>query len=315
MFSSIYVRLCLVLLAGPALLQGCSSAKPHLSRPATVNTYCDPPLPYQYEATEQPLSNLDSALALAPALARQFSRHDLLVANAVAIIPQLQQLVQPNQLSVQDDEQIRQQILTRLLSTQTQIASLAAELDCEGERADQLATYLDEQDDRRVRRLTIGSVVVGAVTTVITAFISGDNADKITGISGGLVSAALGGAAAFSSNQRVPFQHQRNLLTDVWEQKKTSTTYSPAVWYVLNEKSFSNSQQYSIAHNIRQRWLDYVLSGTPDAERALYFGAGGPYRADDLHTRANMLNQLQSSVRLINQELQSLLLNLSKKRQ
>ncbi len=308
------LRLWFVLLIAPVFLQGCSSAKPHLSRSATFNTYCDPPLPYQYDATEQPLANLDSALALSPALVRQFSRHDLLVANAVAIIPQLQQLAQPNRLSVQDDEQIRQQMLTRLLSAQTQIASLAAELDCEGERADQLATYLDEQDDRRIRRLTIGSVVVGAITTVVTAFISGDNADKITGISGGLASAALGGAAAFSSNQRVPFQHQRNLLTDVWEQKKTSSTYSPAVWYVLNEKSFSNSQQYSIAHNIRQRWLDYVLSGTSDAERALYFGAGGAYRADDLHTRANMLNQLQSSVRLINQELQSLLLNLSKKR-
>lgn len=314
MFSSLYLRLYVVLLVAPALLWSCSSARPHLSRSATFNTYCDPPLPYAYNPTEQPIDNLDSALALSPALARQFSRHDLLVANAVAIIPQLQQLAQPNQLSVQDDEQLRQQILTRLLSAQTQIASLAAELDCEGERADQLATYLDEQDDRRIRRLTIGSVVVGAITTVVTAFISGDNADKITGISGGLVSAALGGAAAFSSNQRVPFQHKRNLLADIWEQKKTSTTYSPAVWYVLNEKAFSNSQQYSVAHNIRQRWLDYVLAGTSDADRTLYFGPGGAYRADDLHTRANMLNQLQSSVRLINQELQSLLLNLSKKR-
>ncbi len=314
MLSSTCLRLYFVLLVATALLQGCSSAKPHFSRSATFSTYCDPPLSYKYDPAEQPLANLDSVLSLSPTLAHQFSRHDLLVANAVAIIPQLQQLAQPNQLSAQDDEQIRQQILTRLLSAQTQIASLAAELDCEGERADQLATYLDEQDDRRIRRLTIGSVVVGAITTVVTAFISGDNADKITGISGGLISAALGGAAAFSSNQRVPFQHQRNLLTDVWKQKKTSTTYSPAVWYVLNEKTFSNSQQYSIAHNIRQRWLDYVLSGTSDAERTLYFEAGGSYRADDLHTRANMLNQLQSSVRLINQELQSLLLNLSKKR-
>ncbi|QJD81456.1 hypothetical protein HH216_21650 [Spirosoma rhododendri] len=257
------------------------------------------------------MANLDSVLAVSPALTQQFSRHDLLIANAVAIIPLLRQLT--TQVTTQEADRLRQQIQTRLLLAQTQVSSVAAELDCEGERADQLATYLDQADTKRVRRLTIGSVVVGAITTVATALIAGDNANKAVAISGGLVSAGLGGVAAFSSDRRIPFQHARNLLTDIWLAKDQSTAYPPVVWYVLHEKAFSNSSQHVIAYNVRQRWLDYVLPGTSASDQALYFGTGGAYRADDLHTRANMLNQLQSSVRSINQDLQSLLLNLSKR--
>jgi hypothetical protein len=60
-------------------------------------------------------------------------------------------------------------IHNRLLVASTEISSLVAELDCEGERADQLATYLDGRDQRRIRNLTLLSIVTGAATTVVTA--------------------------------------------------------------------------------------------------------------------------------------------------
>jgi hypothetical protein len=300
----------LLLLA--ALLPACSSVKPRIDHSGAITTYCDPPLAYEYDASIKPIANLDSVLAVTPALKQQFSRHDLLMANAVAIVPLLQQL--RTNPTGQEADRLRQQIQSRLLLAQTQVSSVAAELDCEGERADQLATYLDQQDDRRVRRLTIGSVLIGAITTVATALILGDDANKTVAISGGLISAGMGGAAAFSSGKRVPFQHSRNLLTDIWQEKKTSVIYPPTVWYVLHETAFSNSKHQSIAYNTRQRWLDYVLQGSSADEQSLYFGKGGRYSADDLHTRANMLNQLQSSVRSINQDLQSLLLTLAQKR-
>lgn len=305
------LRLLTALLVPAALLSGCSSSKPRIDHSGAITTYCDPPLAYTYDASTRPVANLDSVLATNPAIGRQFSRHDLLMANAVAIVPLLQQLT--TNPAGQEADRLRQQIQSRLLLAQTQVSSVAAELDCEGERADQLATYLDQQDTRRVRRLTIGSVVIGAITTVATALIPGDDANKAVAISGGLVSAGLGAAAAFSSGKRIAFQHSRNLLTDIWQEKNTSVIYPPAVWYVLHETAFSNSKQHSIAYNTRQRWLDYVLPGSSADDRALYFGTGGRYSADDLHTRANMLNQLQSSVRSINQDLQSLLLTLAQK--
>jgi len=77
----------------------------------------------------------------------------------------------------------------------------------------------------------------------------------------------------------------------------------------LNEKYFSNSGKVSLVQSIKKRWLEFDLGKQVDkADEQLYFGAGGVYKADDLHTRAAMLNELQSTVRSINQDLQGLML-------
>ncbi|CAN5360257.1 hypothetical protein BH09BAC4_BH09BAC4_45920 [soil metagenome] len=278
--------------------------------------YCEPAIRYEYDSTFLPKPDIEKILLADTSLTRRYSTHDLLLANATGILPLLQKLIgleKSSQPEVQlESVRIHQQILNRLLLASTQIAGLAAELDCEGERADQVATYLDQRDTKRIRRLTILSVVIGAATTVATALIQFDNASKVIGIGGGVVSAGFGGLAAFSSNRVVQFAHQRNLLTDIWNQSTQSSTYPPMVWYVLNEKRFSNSSQQSISHNIRQRWQDYVINGASSQQLQMLFGPGGNYQADDLHSRANMLNQLQSSVRSINQDLQSLVLRLSR---
>ena len=192
------------------------------------------------------------------------------------------------------------------------MASLAAELDCEVERAEQLATYLDQRDQKRIRSLTLLSIIIGAVTTVTTALVKADRPDQLIGIGGGVISAGLGGAAAFSSNRSVTFLHKRNLLTDMWSEYSQSTIYPPFIWYVLNEKTFSNSGQTSVRANIRQRWRDYELVDCSPLQHKLFFGVGGSYQADDLHIRANMLDQLQASIRSINQDLQSLLAHFSR---
>lgn len=297
------------------VLSACGSNRPVL-RASLNDSFCDPALAYTYDSTYLPQPAIQPFLLANPSLRQRYSQHDLLLANATGTLPlllELQQLEANSQIDTRLEQlSKRQQILHRLLLASTEISSLAAELDCEGERADQLAEYLDQRDNRRVRRLTILSIVVGAVTTVVSTLIQADTPDKVIGIGGGVASAALGGLAAFSSQQTVSYQHPRNLLTDIWNQRKVSSVYPPFIWYVLNEPAFSNSGQRSISANIRQRWLEYVLpQPSPDKEK-LFFGTGGAYQADDLHTRANMLNQLQSSVRSIDQNLQGLILTLSK---
>lgn len=281
-----------------------------------TDVYCEPAIRYEYDSTFLPKPDIEKILLADTSLTRRYSTHDLLLANATGILPLLQKLIgleKSSQPEVQlESVRIHQQILNRLLLASTQIAGLAAELDCEGERADQVATYLNQRDTKRIRRLTILSVVIGAITTVATALIQSDDASKVIGIGGGVVSAGFGGLAALSSNRVVQFAHQRNLLTDIWNQSTQSSIYPPMVWYVLNEKQFSNSSQQSISHNIRQRWQDYVVNGASSEQLQMLFGPGGNYQADDLHSRANMLNQLQSSVRSINQDLQSLVLTLSR---
>ncbi|GAB4017802.1 hypothetical protein GCM10028773_15390 [Spirosoma koreense] len=290
-------------------LVSCSATKP-LARLA--DTYCIPSVKYNYKPDLLPNPAVQALLRTDSSLTRRYTQHDLLLANATGVLPLLRELTALEQLAGQEVRlailEKRQQILNRLLLASTQIAGFAAELDCEGERADQIATYLDQRDTRRIRRLTILSVVIGAATTVATTLIQADEATKAVGIGGGVISAGFGGLAAFSSNRTVFVNHPRNLLADIWYRPNHSAVYPPVVWYVLNEKLFSNEGRYSISHNIRQRWEAYVLNDTSNDQQQVYFGKGGNYQADDLHNRANMLNQLQSSVRSIDQDLQSLIL-------
>jgi hypothetical protein len=197
----------------------------------------------------------------------------------------------------------------------TTVASVAAELDCEGERADQVAGYLAEQDDRRTQRLNVLSIGIGAASGVGTTVIENKSGQYAFGIGGGLLAAGLG-LLTLRINHTAEFRHPRNLLADVWAEKPTSDLFPPSVWYMLTEPAFSNSGQTSLAYNTRQRWQHYGQLAHPDSKQgqaltALLFGPGGRYSANQLTVRANMLNELQSAVRLLNQELQGLQLVLN----
>lgn len=301
-------------LALGALLTSCRSLS-HQPQ-ATSHNYCEPTVAYQYDSSSLPLANIETILATDTSLTRRYSHHDLVLANAMGILPLLRELIrlegsqqQSNRLDVLATHR---QILSRIMLASVQISGLAAELDCESQRADRIATYLDQRDAQRIKRLTILSVVLGAATTVATALIHADGANKVVGVGGGVLSAGFGGLAATSSSHSVPFLHDRNLLADIWYQSKQSSVYPPMIWYFLNEKLFSNLGEHTISYNTRERWQNYVLNGVLTNQQELYFGKGGDYQADDLHNRANMLNQLQSSVRSIDQDLQSLVLALAR---
>lgn len=284
--------------------------------------YCDPPQVYRYDAASAPLASIKPVLD--SALTARYSRRNLLIANAAGVLPQLKTLTQLEQAAhLQPTEAHklavlaqRQQVLARLQLMATSIASTAAELDCEGERADQVASYLAEQEDRYEQRLTVLSIGVGAVAGVGTTVFEQKVPQYAFGIGGGLLTAGLG-LLTLTSHRTITFDHSRNLLTDIWEEKPTSALYPPSVWYCLQEKAFSNQGATSVGHNTRERWQHYDQLARPDSpagrqQQALLFGQGGKYGVDDLRIRANMLNELQAAVRLIEQDLQGLLLTLTR---
>ncbi|SFD08339.1 hypothetical protein SAMN05518672_101379 [Chitinophaga sp. CF118] len=297
------------------LLSGCIAGKKGNSNYKNVpGNYCVPAVAFHYSTDMKPVNNIDSLLDQDPSLAKHFSSHDLLLANAVGILTPLQQI----QVGMVDTSltgkvrylELRQRLSDWLILAVTELQSIAAELDCEGERADQLGAYLDDRHDKRVRKLTVWSVVLGAVTTVATTLINNDNAQKITGITGGVASAGLGIMSAFPDNRKAEFMHRRNLLRPLWYGTDSLGIYPPFIWYILNNKQFSNNHTTSIAYNIKNRWLIYEFDNHTDKNTLdLLFGEGGMYKADDLHTRANMLNQLQSTIRSVNQDLQSFILS------
>lgn len=295
---------------------GLVKPRPGMKRPIARSRYCQPAIRTSFDTTYQIQTNVGVILQTDTALTKRYAYQDVVLANAVGILPFLQKLISleanltaGNQLEVAI---IRQKILSRLVAASTQIASVAAELECEAERANRFAIYLDQRDAGRIRRLTLISIVIGAATTVVTTWLQPDKTTILTGVGGGVLSAGFGSWAAFSSNRTVQLNHQRNLLTDVWFQRERSTVYPSFVWYVLNDKLFSYSGKHSISYNTRWRWQEYVLSGSTLEDERLYFGQGGFYQSGNFHARAEMLGQLKASVQSINQDLYSLILNFSR---
>lgn len=265
--------------------------------------YCAPVTPYNVDPVFMPVANTDSLLALYP----DMPVHILIMANATGILPLMIALKKPGEDTFAQNA-LRSKVHHRIMLALSEIAGVAAELDCEGERAGQLGHYLDDFNSKRNTALTVASIVAGAITTVATATIKDDGTQNSVAIGGGLLSAGLGALTIKTTGKKMRWEHRRNLLADIWNTPAVSAIYPPFLWYVLNDKHFSNSGRISLAQSIRKRWMEYDLGGKVSAaEEKLFFGPGGIYNADDLNTRANMLNELQSTIRSVNQNLQSLI--------
>lgn len=297
------------------LINACNTSKK--SSKVYKSTYCAPPSAYQYDPAYLPLSDITSIIKQDSLLTSKFSYQDLLIANAAGTLLLLQDVTSLEQLK--SDKNIiyiinkKQQLFNRLLLASTEVASLAAELDCESERSKQLGDYLAQLNDNRVQKLTILSVISGAITAVSTIMIQKRNSQIAIGITGSIISAAFGGLAAISSKRFIVFNHTRNLLADVWFERKKSTLYPPFIWYILNEKEFAGSQEFSSIRSIKERWVEdgLVTIKKNNKQEELFFGVGGKYNADNLRARTAMINQLKAEVRSISQNLQTLMLKLS----
>lgn len=243
------------------------------------------------------------------------SLHDRLLCKVLGIGRYVNDLltIEKDSLNGYRRLQLKQQIGERMAAAQIELEAVAAELDCEGERANLAAIYLDNLNNKRNRRLTTGSVVLGALTTVATTLITNRDLQIATGVSGGLLSAGLAVLTINPKGRKIEFYHKRNLLKSIWEEQSVNSEYPLFVWNMLHEKQFSNSGNITLANSIRNRWLQFEFNGKIDsAQEKLLFGDGGYYHSDDLHIRAAMVNQLQSTIRSISQDLSSLVVFIEK---
>jgi hypothetical protein len=255
------------------------------------------------------------------ALSKRYTRYSLMVANSAGLLDPIREFereklklqVDPSPLQRIKILEKKEIIINRISLFRSQVASAAAELDCEGERADQLSAYLDKIGRNEVRNLTVASIVSGAVGGIASALLNGDQS-KTAAITGGTASAVLG-LISLSSNKKINFRHPRNLLRDIWFIPQRSITYPTMVWNMLSHITFSNSGEFSVAYYTRKSWQQY-WGLKPSDKRAdkkikLLMGEGGLYTADELKLRADMINQLQAAVKLIDQDIQGLLSEVS----
>ena len=299
-------------------LAGCAT-RPPASQPSTVE-YCTPAFAYSSDPAYAPQA--DFTAALTPALLARYSRRSLQAANAAGLLPQFQALLtleagagrQPGPATELAVLRQRQRILTRINLLSATLANVAAELDCEGERADQVGGYLRQQDSRRVQRLNVLSFISGGISSAGTVIVGSTGGQYGFGVGGGLLAAWLG-LRTLRGGGTANFAHPRNALADVWSGQSTSGVFPPSAWYMLSNPAFSNKDERSTIENTRRRWQTYGQLAQPGskagrAQLALFFGTGGLYSADQLRLRADMLNELQAAVRLFSRELQELLVML-----
>ncbi len=280
------------------------------------DSYCKAPFKYNY-VNKLPSYNSDSILLVNKELKGIFSDQSILILNALNNLDEVHKIIdlkKDSSLSAQVKVlQLKSVINSKITIALTELDAVAAEFDCEGERVAQIGNYVDNLNDSRNNKMILYSIITGAAASIAGGIVKSDAWSSAIDISGGAVGAGLGLATLNPKGRKVEFIHQRNLLRDIWNGKLESPNFPPFIWYMYTEKKFSNKEQHSIISSMKERWLHYQFDNDKNAaDHSVIFSDGGYYRANDLHNRAAMLNQMQSATRTINQNINYLLLDLDK---
>lgn len=265
--------------------------------------YCEPPI--YANTVEKPIEfNSDSILVPDHKWKTQFTKQNILLAHALNLDKELEQLtelrdehsnIKDSVLYLAAQQKIEQKVRDALV----EIDALVGELDCEGERCDQLKELLEGMNSKRNNKLTVASIVIGALSAVADACISNDGWNKGVAIGAGVIGAGLGWATLSPKGKRLILKHKRNHLRAIWEEKN-SNGFPPIVWYMLNETKFTNTQQSTMLRNIRKRWLTFTFEDDiKEANKSVLFKSEGVYTEDLLETRSQIVGQLKATTQLL----------------
>lgn len=302
-----------------SLLTSCVSRKNQMIQQNILtlkDSYCKAPFKYNY-SNKVPSYNSDSILAANKELKELFSDQSILILNALDNLDEVHEIIDLKKDSSLASQvkvlQLKTKINSKITIALTELDAVAAEFDCEGERVAQIGNYVDNLNSSRNNKLILYSIITGAAASIAGGIVGDQGWSNAIDIGGGVLGAGFGLATLNPKGKKVEFIHQRNLLRDIWREKLESPNFPPFIWYMYTEKKFSNREERSIIGNMKERWLHYQFDDDKAAaDHSVIFSDGGFYRADDLHNRAAMLNQMQSATRTINQNINYLLLDLDK---
>jgi len=302
-----------------SLLTSCVSKKNQVINQNILtlrDSYCKAPFKYNY-TNKIPSYNSDSIIAANKELKGIFSDQSILILNALDNLDEVHKIIKLKKDSSLNAQvkvlQLKSVINSKITIALTELDAVAAEFDCEGERVAQIGNYVDNLNDSRNNKMILYSIIAGATASIAGGIVKSDGWSNAIDISGGVLGAGFGLATLNPKGKKVEFIHQRNLLRDIWKEKLESPNFPPFIWYMYTEKKFSNKEQHSIINSMKARWLHYQFDDDKNAaDQSVIFSDGGYYRANDLHDRAAMLNQMQSATRTINQNINYLLLDLDK---
>lgn len=256
-----------------------------------------------------------------------FSFKSLNVAHAIGLLDMLQayiKILKQKQNNASLEQRVRllelqQKIYQKINISSLEIAAVASEMDCEEERADQVATFLKNKEDQTETTLTASAIVVGALGAIASGILltkeNTSDAPELIGIGAGLAEATFA-SFILLKKPRVHYSHRRNALREIWLAPKTSQIFPPSIWYYLCYENPDKNEK-SLRQQIVDRWTDFgqiaeVKEKNKKEIYNLFFGDGGKYTAEQLANRANMHDQIEAYISLMMQDLKNLVLELEK---
>ncbi|WP_145976315.1 hypothetical protein [Nitrospira moscoviensis] len=297
---------------------GCISTVP----PKAASEFDRRCLPASSELRKMPLSDMDRPRSAAEppdrtAAVQFYSPISVHIADVMDLLPLLNRLagLEREQAEPADIERIRRKLLARLQLATLEVSSLVAEIECEVHRADEVQDRLKARQSSRTMFQTILGVIFGGLANILSGGIgmavqAGD-AGNITSVAGGVLEVFFGTSANFTKAQQ-EFSHPHNHLAAFWQGDKENVFFSERVWRFLTQPSIRDTKGHSLRDVMLQAWREEGRLGEPGSaqEKArieLFFGEGGTYSSEDLYAREAMLQQLESSIQLMHQDLETLL--------
>jgi hypothetical protein len=287
---------------------------------------CNQQNTYQYTKDElpKPLYQIE----LDTILTNRFSKNSLNIAHAIGALDLIthyahKSMEKSNRSAIEyrmELIELNQQINHRIDLASLEISALSSELDCEEERANQIASFMKEKEGKIESFLNVSAIVIGAAGAVVTGILfaeaDGSNAADVIGIGTGLAEAVLG-VLMLTVKTKIYFHHERNSLREVWFKTETSEVFPPSIWYYLNYSNPNQPDKPSLRDQVIKSWQNFgQVQDIKEKKKKqlidIYFSQGGKYTADELENRANMYDQLESAIKLMKQDLKDLMVELEK---
>jgi hypothetical protein len=299
------------------VLFSCSNVKNTTLNYQLSKSNCKSSSEYIYTNAALPKSIFE--IKLDSVLTNRFSFTSLNTANAIGIIDNLTQYTKLKIDEKASPKLERRVVMLELLQKITQriniasleISAVASELDCEEERANQVASYLKNKESTKEKKLIIGSMIVGAVGSIAAEIISmntnSGNISNYVAIATSVIDVGLG-TLIILNNKSIEFYHTRNALKDIWTNPPTSTFFPASLWYYLTFENTSKNET-SLRKQLIEKWQDFgQINNTKEKEKniALFFGNGGVYETEQLKNRADMHDQIEAYITLMKQDLKQL---------
>jgi hypothetical protein len=305
------------------LLAGCATTSPptenHTSdediEDYVTDIYCFPSVGPETTANDKEPSHLrapraeeqSDALAFLSPASRQIAQV-IQVENLVAQIPILEKDVSRDVPGARMRLiELRQAISDQVLVALFDAFSVAAELECEKGRADALASGMEEKQNDIQQRRTVIALLADATAGLLSGVFLFGGSDVLAGgadIIGNILQGSFGWAA-LGGQQQYELRLTRNHLKEVWEGPESSTLFPDSVWRFLNTPLIEgriDSRRKLLVQEWKPRFGG-IESEKERRRRDLFFGEGGTFTGAQLRHRAEMLDRVKTSVRLMGKDL------------